>query len=62
MKILQIISLLIICLKVNAQDNLFFLNGTISDEFNDRYIMLFTFAGDSIHNVDTVIIKNGRFS
>jgi len=62
MKRLQIISLLIICLKINAQDDHFFLNGTISDEFNNKYIMLFTFAGDTIHDVDTAIIKNGRFS
>ena len=61
MKIFQIISLLIICYNVDAQDNNFFLNGTISDEFNDQYIMLFTFAGDSIRTVDTTIIRNGRF-
>jgi thiol-disulfide isomerase/thioredoxin len=45
-----------------AQNNQFVLNGTIQDRFNDKYIMLFTFKGDSINSTDTTIVRNGHFT
>jgi len=56
------ISLFILCFSINAQDNKFYLNGTVSEGYDNQHIMLFTFAGNSIHSVDTTIIKNGQFS
>ena len=62
MRIIQTISLFILCFSINAQDNNFHINGTISEDYNNQHIMLFTFIGDSIRSVDTTIIKNGKFS
>lgn len=46
--------------KLRNADN-FVLNGNISEEFNNQYIMLFTFYDEAILSVDTTCIKNGKF-
>ena len=62
MKIIQIITLIILCYNINAQENQFYLKGTISEDYNNQHIMLFTFIGNSIRSVDTTIVNNGRFA
>ena len=52
---------LLISFNLFSQSSNFTLKGKIDSRFNDMPIMLFTFKADSIHSVDTTMIKNGSF-
>lgn len=41
--------------------NDFVLKGSVDNEYDNQYIMLFTFYNDTVLSVDTTIIKNGEF-
>lgn len=64
MKENRIILILILLLYITlsyGQNNLFELNGSISEQFNGKQIMLFAFDEDTILKVDTTIVSNGKF-
>ena len=59
----RLISILIFCCSfINLwSQQTFKMQGTVDTEFNDQYIMLFSFKNDTIHHVDTATVKNGSF-
>lgn len=52
---------LMLGMDIVAQNKDFVLNGKINSSFNDQFIMLFTFKGNSILSVDTTVVENGTF-
>jgi thiol-disulfide isomerase/thioredoxin len=53
--------LLLVSLFVTAQNNRYTIEGEISQDFNDKRIMLFIFDNHQISNIDTTLVKDGKF-
>ena len=43
------------------EDNLFVLDGVVSDVFNGKHIMLFAYDEEIVLKVDTAVVNNGKF-
>ncbi len=53
---------LLVSVNIFSQKKNFTLKGIADSQFNDMPIILFTFRADSVHRVDTTIIRNGNFT